>query len=159
MFEMLSEHHMVTLIGLGSGILLGLAARLGRFCTLGAIEDLLYGGSDMRMRMWGIAIGTAILGSFGLMAAGLFEATSSYYLSIRWMPLASIVGGLAFGYGMALAGNCGYGAIATNGKVQYDECFQCLDCVVIHESDALCAPRILERKRARTIPIVPAAGT
>ncbi|APX21829.1 MAG: YeeE/YedE family protein [Rhodobacteraceae bacterium] len=115
MFEMLSEHHMVTLIGLGSGILLGLAARLGRFCTLGAIEDLLYGGSDMRMRMWGIAIGTAILGSFGLMAAGLFEATSSYYLSIRWMPLASIVGGLAFGYGMALAGNCGYGAIARLG--------------------------------------------
>jgi polyferredoxin len=54
---------------------------------------------------------------------------------------------------------CGYGAIAPNGKVQYDECFQCLDCVVIHESDTLCAPRILERKRARTIPIVPAART
>ena len=115
MFEVLSEHHLVALIGLGSGVLLGLAARLGRFCTLGAIEDLLYGGSDLRMRMWGIAIGTAILGSFGLMAAGLFEATSSYYLSIRWMPLASIVGGLAFGYGMALAGNCGYGAIARLG--------------------------------------------
>lgn len=54
---------------------------------------------------------------------------------------------------------CGYGAIAPNGKVQYDECFQCLDCVVIHESDTLCAPRILERKRARTIPIAPAART
>lgn len=55
--------------------------------------------------------------------------------------------------------SCGYGAIAPNGKVQYDECFQCLDCVVIHESDALCAPRILERKRARAIPIVPVART
>lgn len=54
---------------------------------------------------------------------------------------------------------CGYGAIAPSGKIEYDECFQCLDCVVIHESDALCAPRILERKRARTIPIVPAAET
>jgi len=39
--------------------------------------------------------------------------------------------------------------------VQYDECFQCLDCVAIYESDALCAPRILEKKRARSIPIVP----
>ncbi len=52
---------------------------------------------------------------------------------------------------------CAYGAIEPGGKVQYDECFQCLDCVAIIESDALCAPRILEKKRARTIPIVPAA--
>lgn len=115
MFEIVSEHQMVALIGLGSGLLLGLAARLGRFCTLGAIEDLLYGGSDLRMRMWGIAIGIAILGSFGLMSTGLFAPSDSYYLSIRWMPLASILGGLAFGYGMALAGNCGYGAVARLG--------------------------------------------
>lgn len=51
---------------------------------------------------------------------------------------------------------CAYGAIEANGKVQYDECFQCLDCVAIIESDVLCAPRILEKKRARSIPIVPA---
>jgi transcriptional regulator of nitric oxide reductase len=50
---------------------------------------------------------------------------------------------------------CAYNAIAPSGKIEYDECFQCLDCVVIHESDALCAPRILERKRARTVAIVP----
>ncbi|EIE52341.1 YeeE/YedE family protein [Salipiger aestuarii] len=115
MFEMLSEHHLMALIGLVSGVPLGLAARLGRFCTLGAIEDLLYGGSDLRMRMWGVAIGIAILGSFGLMMAGMFDPAHSYYLSIRWMPMASIVGGLLFGYGMALAGNCGFGAIARLG--------------------------------------------
>lgn len=51
---------------------------------------------------------------------------------------------------------CAYGAIDPAGKVQYDECFQCLDCVAIIESDALCAPRIQEKKRARSIPIVPA---
>ncbi|MGD9863335.1 MAG: YeeE/YedE family protein, partial [Pseudodonghicola sp.] len=43
------------------------------------------------------------------------DETESFYLSIRWMPLASILGGLMFGYGMALAGNCGYGAIARLG--------------------------------------------
>ncbi|WP_289151098.1 YeeE/YedE family protein [uncultured Salipiger sp.] len=115
MFDILSEHHVVALIGLGSGMLLGLAARLGRFCTLGAIEDLLYGGSDLRMRMWGVAGGLAIFGSFALMAAGLLDGRDSYYLSIRWMPLASVLGGLCFGYGMALAGNCGFGAIARLG--------------------------------------------
>ncbi|WP_075794510.1 4Fe-4S binding protein [Massilia putida] len=49
---------------------------------------------------------------------------------------------------------CGYNAIAPSGAVDYEECFQCMECVVIHASDAQCAPRILERKRERSIPIV-----
>ncbi len=48
---------------------------------------------------------------------------------------------------------CEYEAIKPNGKVSYDECFQCLDCVAVYESDEKCAPLILEKKRARTIPI------
>lgn len=110
-----TDFHDMAAVGLASGILLGLAARLGRFCTLGAIEDALYGGSTVRLRMWGVAIGLAVLGSFGLMAAGLLDGAQSFYLSVRWMPMASIVGGLLFGYGMALAGNCGYGALARLG--------------------------------------------
>ncbi|WP_136443125.1 YeeE/YedE family protein [Pacificoceanicola onchidii] len=115
MFDLLSEHHWVALFGLIGGLLLGLAARLGRFCTLGAIEDMLYGGSNVRMRMWGVAIGVAIIGSFLLMSTGWLVDSSTYYLSIRWMPMASIAGGLVFGYGMALSGNCGYGAVARLG--------------------------------------------
>ncbi|MDE4143940.1 MAG: YeeE/YedE family protein [Pseudophaeobacter sp. bin_em_oilr2.035] len=115
MFDMLTEHHLAAIAGLVGGILLGLAARLGRFCTLGAIEDVLYGGSTLRMRMWILAIGVAVIGSFSLIASGLMDESESFYLSIRWMPLASIIGGLMFGYGMALSGNCGYGAIARLG--------------------------------------------
>ena len=48
----LEPAQLAALIGLGGGVLLGLAARLGRFCTLGAIEDMLYQGSDTRMRMF-----------------------------------------------------------------------------------------------------------
>ncbi|WP_323770406.1 YeeE/YedE family protein [Antarctobacter sp.] len=115
MISLLSEHHLVALIGLATGVPLGLAARLGRFCTLGAIEDALYGGSTVRLRMWGMAIGLAVIGSFALMGSGLLVDTETYYLSVRWMPLASILGGLVFGYGMALSGNCGFGAIARLG--------------------------------------------
>jgi uncharacterized protein len=111
----LNDAQMVAVVGVIGGIMLGLAARLGRFCTLGAIEDLLYGGSALRMRMWGLAIGTAVTGSFLLMGTGYLTASDTYYLSLRWMPAASIVGGLMFGYGMALAGNCGFGAIARLG--------------------------------------------
>ena len=34
---------------------------------------------------------------------------------LSWNPAASVIGGLMFGYGMALAGNCGFGALARFG--------------------------------------------
>lgn len=50
---------------------------------------------------------------------------------------------------------CDYQAIRPNGKIDYAECFQCMDCVVIYHSDTQCAPRILQAKRGMTIPIRP----
>ncbi|MTV41797.1 4Fe-4S binding protein [Duganella radicis] len=47
---------------------------------------------------------------------------------------------------------CDYQAIAPDGKVAYDECFQCMDCVAIYESDQKCALRIAGRKQV-VIPI------
>ena len=47
---------------------------------------------------------------------------------------------------------CDYQAIAPDGKVAYGECFQCMDCVAIYESDQKCALRIAERKQV-VIPI------
>lgn len=41
---------------------------------------------------------------------------------------------------------CRYGAIEPKGQVRYDECFQCMDCVVIHNDDKACVPLILARK-------------
>lgn len=115
MTDVLSEASLVALVGLFGGVLLGLAARMGRFCTLGAIEDMFYGEKTLRLRMWGIAIGVAITGTFGLEAMGLFDTSQSLYVGRVWNPLASVFGGLLFGYGMALAGNCGYGALARVG--------------------------------------------
>ncbi len=115
MFEWISDANLAALIGLIGGLLLGLAARIGRFCTLGAIEDVLYAGSSLRLRMWGIAIGTAMTGTFALIWLGLFSLEEAVYLQFAWNPLASIIGGLMFGYGMALSGNCGYGALARLG--------------------------------------------
>ncbi|MDF0600020.1 YeeE/YedE family protein [Psychromarinibacter sp. C21-152] len=115
MLDMLGEPLVVTLIGLAGGLCLGLAARLGRFCSMGAIEDALYGNDGRRLRMWGVAIGIAVIGSFLAMALGWFDPAQTLYLSNTWYPLASIAGGLVFGYGMALAGNCGFGALARVG--------------------------------------------
>jgi len=49
---------------------------------------------------------------------------------------------------------CAYQAIAPNGNIHYEECFQCMDCVVIFASDEKCAPLIMAKKRARVLPIL-----
>ena len=115
MDDVISDAALVALIGMFGGILLGLAARIGRFCTLGAIEDLYYGENPLRLRMWGIAIGVSVIGTFALSLLGLLDLQQTLYLGRSWNPFASIFGGLVFGYGMALAGNCGYGALARVG--------------------------------------------
>ncbi|MCE8510788.1 4Fe-4S binding protein [Ruegeria pomeroyi] len=42
---------------------------------------------------------------------------------------------------------CNYRAIRPGGEIDYDECFQCLDCVTIHDSPNQCVPLILARRR------------
>ena len=44
---------------------------------------------------------------------------------------------------------CRYGAIAQDGRIRYDECFQCLDCVAIHDDPDRCVPLILKARGDR----------
>lgn len=106
---------LAALVGLVGGLVMGLAARLGDFCTLGAIESAVYGKDQRRLRLWGVVLGVAILAVQGGAAAGLIDLSATFYHSIAWDPVASVAGGLLFGYGMAMAGNCGFGALARFG--------------------------------------------
>lgn len=101
--------------GLIGGIVLGFAARMGDFCTLGAIESAVYGGDQRRARLWGVALGVAVLTLFAAEALGFANITASPYHTIAFNPMAAVLGGLTFGYGMALAGNCGFGALVRLG--------------------------------------------
>lgn len=54
--------------------------------------------------------------------------------------------------------DCAYQAIERSGAIDYNECFQCMDCVVIHDSKTLCVPVFLEERSQRergVIPILP----
>ena len=54
---------------------------------------------------------------------------------------------------------CDYQAIEPIGKIDYAECFQCLDCVAIHQDDARCLPLIQNLKQgARVFPIAAVRG-
>ncbi len=41
---------------------------------------------------------------------------------------------------------CNYNAISKTGAIRYDECFQCLDCVTIHDDTKECVPLVLAAK-------------
>jgi len=45
---------------------------------------------------------------------------------------------------------CEYEAIEPDGRIVYADCFQCLECVAIHDSDERCAS-LIQGKRHRTI--------
>lgn len=46
---------------------------------------------------------------------------------------------------------CAYGAIKKTGEIQYSECFQCLDCVTIHDNPKQCVPLIVAARRGRKL--------
>lgn len=54
---------------------------------------------------------------------------------------------------------CRYGAIASTGRIDYAECFQCMDCVTIIHDPEQCVPEVVTRKRRRQIVPQPAAAS
>lgn len=44
---------------------------------------------------------------------------------------------------------CEIKAIKTTGKVDYNECIQCLECIVYYDNDDLCPPQIAKSKKAK----------
>ncbi len=106
---------LVALCGFAGGVVLGLSARLGRFCTLGAIEDALFGGNFRRLRIWALALAVAMAGTTALGDFTVLDLEQSLYHQIDLNPVAWIGGGLMFGFGMALCGTCSFGTLVRVG--------------------------------------------
>lgn len=45
---------------------------------------------------------------------------------------------------------CNYQAIRKDGSIKYDDCFQCLDCITIHDAPDQCVPLILAARKGVT---------
>ncbi|MES2053859.1 MAG: YeeE/YedE family protein [Pseudomonadota bacterium] len=88
-------------------VLFGAIAQRTHFCTMGAVSDIVNMGDWTRMRMWGMAIGVAMIGFYSMAAAGLIDASKTLYASGRFIWLSALVGGFLFGFGMVLASGCG----------------------------------------------------
>ena len=85
----------------------GAIAHHTRFCTMGAISDVVNMGDWTRMRMWVLAIAVAVVGFNTMVGLGWIEAGKSIYAGSQLLWLSLTVGGLMFGFGMVLASGCG----------------------------------------------------
>lgn len=93
----------------------GAIAQRTHFCTMGGVADIVSFGDWTRMRQWLLAIAVAILGTNVLAATGVIDTADSFYTSPRFTPLAYVIGGLLFGFGMVLTGGCGSKSLVRAG--------------------------------------------
>ena len=103
-------HIALPLLGGAAGVVLGFVARLNRFCTLSALERFWYSGDGTGLRTWMLAATVAMLATQALAALGLADIHDSFYLRPHLGLSGAILGGVMFGFGMALVGTCAFGA-------------------------------------------------
>ena len=84
----------------------GAVAQRTRFCTMGAVADLVNIGDSTRMRQWLLAIAAAIVGTQLLAAAGQIDMRDSFHTGPQVLVASTLLGGALFGFGMVLAGGC-----------------------------------------------------
>jgi len=88
-------------------VVFGAVMQRTRFCTMGAVADLVGLGDSARMRQWLLAIAVAIIGTNLLAGAGMIDIGKSIYTGPRALIASYLIGGLLFGFGMVLSGGCG----------------------------------------------------
>ena len=103
-FESLSTAVLAVIFLLAA--ILGFAMRESRFCTMGAISDVVYLQDWQRMRQWAMAVGVAMCGVTALVLWGGMAVGDTLYASAQLLWLSALVGGLLFGAGMVLASGC-----------------------------------------------------
>lgn len=97
------------------GIVIGAIARRNHFCTMAALERHWYANDSRGLRTWVLAAASAIMVTQTMSLGGVVDLDASFYLTDRFGLTGAVIGGLAFGFGMALVGTCGFGALVRLG--------------------------------------------
>lgn len=114
MFEF-TTGQLVAFCGFTLGLIAGGVARWARFCTFGAVEDMILTGDLRRLKSWALAIAVAMLAVQLMHVTGIARIDETFYLGTDFHWAGAIFGGLLFGLGMALVGTCGFGTLVRMG--------------------------------------------
>lgn len=105
----------IALVGIAIGAACGFTARRARLCSFGAIEDVWLGGDTRRLRIFGLAMGVALIGTQAMVWSGALNPALSNYVPSAVPWFAILLGSTLFGLGMALVGTCGFGSLIRLG--------------------------------------------
>jgi len=97
---------LLVVFGLLLGGAVGAVLRRTHYCFMGALADLRLFGSRRRLRSYALALAVALVGSQLAAAATPFAWPQTPYFTAPLYGLGALAGGLAFGFGMVLAGGC-----------------------------------------------------
>jgi uncharacterized membrane protein YedE/YeeE len=107
-------------IAVYSGLMIGLAygavGLLSGFCLLSSLRGWWASGDSRLIRTYALALGVAIAAVQLLAASGVVDPGKSIYLQPSFSAPLMLLGGVLFGYGMALANGCGSRALVLLGR-------------------------------------------
>lgn len=98
------------------GFLAGAAARYGRVCSMSAIEDALLARDFRAAKAWGLALAVAVLLTQILAHVAGLDMSSTPYAGATLDLVGTLIGGVVFGFGMALIGTCSFGLLVRAGS-------------------------------------------
>ncbi|TPQ31566.1 YeeE/YedE family protein [Bradyrhizobium guangdongense] len=107
---------LVTLAGLGIGLVYGAVGLLSGFCLMSSMRGVLSEGDGRLVRSYALAVAVAILASQFLVVRGTVDLGKSIYLQPTFSVPVLFLGGLLFGYGMVLSNGCGSRALVLLGR-------------------------------------------
>ncbi|HKU08432.1 MAG TPA: YeeE/YedE family protein [Bradyrhizobium sp.] len=106
----------VLLAALVIGLIYGSVGLLSGFCMMSSMRGWLAEGDGRLVRTYALAMGTAIVASQVMAAAGLVDLGKSIYLQPTFSAPVLFLGGLLFGYGMVMSNGCGSRALVLLGR-------------------------------------------
>lgn len=102
--------------GFVCGLAAGAAARYGRICSMSAVEDALVARDYRAAKAWGLALAVALVLTQWLSIAWPLDWRASVHGAPRLDIAGTLLGGLMFGFGMALVGTCSFGLLVRAGS-------------------------------------------
>jgi uncharacterized protein len=154
----MSHEQLVLWCGFGIGMVFGVAGQRSGFCLTGGLREWLREADDRRIGAFALAVAVAIAGTQLIAGFGLVDLGGTIYLQSGFSWLLLPVGGITFGYGMALANGCGSRALVllASGNLRALLVLLCLGVSAYVALTGLLAPLRLAIADASTVsPVLP----